>query len=160
MKRLNIIKTIAGAILLFALSSCSDKNAIIDQNSSVENQNWTYVNKFRFDAPISDVKIPYNIYVNMRVTGDYKYSNMFILLTQVGPDKKSTTKRYELTLADKDGAWLGQGSGNLYSYQVPLIHNYQFQTAGTYSFYVEQNMRDNPLKNVSDVGIRVEKSHP
>lgn len=158
MKRLNIIKTIAGIVVLFALTSCFDKNAIIDQNSSVEDQNWTYVNKFRFDAPISDAKIPYNIYVNMRVTGDYKYSNMFILLTEVGPDKKSITKRYELTLADKDGAWLGEGSGNLYSYQVQLIHNYKFPAPGTYSFYVEQNMRDNPLKHVSDVGIRVEKA--
>jgi gliding motility-associated lipoprotein GldH len=33
---------------------------------------------------------------------------------------------------------------------------YKFPSVGTYTIIIEQNMRDNPLKNISDVGIRVE----
>jgi gliding motility-associated lipoprotein GldH len=95
--------------------------------------------------------------MNLRVTADYKYSNLFVLITQTGPDKKTKIKRYELTLANKGGEWLGEGSGNLYTYQLPFLTNYKFPLKGTYSFYIEQNMRDNPLREVSDVGLRVEK---
>jgi gliding motility-associated lipoprotein GldH len=152
---------ILGCLILIALTAsfagCGNGNTIIDKNNDVENHNWTYVNKFRYDATIDDISSLYNIDINLRVTGDYKYSNIFVLLTQVDPDKKSTTTRIELKLADKDGAWLGKGSGNLYSFQLPMLANYKFPAKGTYTFYIEQNMRDNPLRDVSDVGVRVEK---
>ena len=35
--------------------------------------------------------------------------------------------------------------------------DYSFPDTGIYTFTVEQNMRDNPLKNVVDVGIKVVK---
>ena len=154
----NIFFCLALAIMAALSTGCSNGNTIIDKNNTVENHNWTYVNKFRYDVAIDDPELAYNIYINLRVTGDYKYSNMFILLTQVDPDKKSKTTRFELKLADKDGAWLGEGSGNLYTFQQPILKNYQFPAKGTYTFYIEQNMRDNPLREASDVGLRVEKA--
>ena len=146
----------SASLLLFA--GCTDKNAVIDQNTEVTDHNWTYLNKFKFPVKIDDEKQAYNLYMNLRVTGDYKYSNLFVLISQTGPDKKTTTKRYEMKLANKDGEWLGKGSGNLYSYQVPFVVKYTFPVKGTYTFTVEQNMRDNPLREVSDVGVRVEKA--
>lgn len=155
-----VFKTMVVCISLFLIAGCTNGGAVIDKNDEVENHNWTYVNKFQFDVNIDDPHSAYNIYTNVRVTGDYKYSNMFVLLTEVGPDKKSKTTRFELTLADKDGAWLGEGSGNLYSYQIPVIKNYTFPAKGLYTFYIGQDMRDNPLREVSDVGLRVEKAKP
>ena len=148
------------AASLLLLAGCTTKNAIIDQNSEVPDHNWTYLNKFKYDVKIDDEKTPYNLYMNLRVTADYKYSNIFVLITQTGPDKKAEVKRYELKLANKDGEWLGKGSGNLYSYQSPFRTNYKFPAKGVYHFYIEQNMRDNPLREVSDVGLRVEKVAP
>ena len=139
---------------------CRDKNAIIDQSSEVPNHNWTYLNKFKYDVKIDDEKISYNLYMNLRVTADYKYSNIFVLITQTRPDKKAEVRRYELKLANKDGEWLGKGSGNLYSYQSLFRSNYKFPAKGVYHILIEQNMRDNPLREVSDVGMRVEKVAP
>jgi gliding motility-associated lipoprotein GldH len=153
---LNFFLLTAFAALLITSTGCTDKNAVIDHNSPVPDHNWTYLNKFKYDVNIEDAKASYNLYLNLRVTTDYKYSNIFVLITQVGPDKKPLVKRYELKLADKDGAWLGEGSGNLYSYQSPFLTNYKFPAKGVYHFYIEQNMRDNPLREVSDVGLRVE----
>lgn len=72
--------------------------------------------------------------------------------------KKTSVTRYEVKLAGKDGEWFGKGSGNLYSYQVPFKTNIKFPAKGNYHFEIEQNMRDNPLHEVSDVGLRVEKA--
>jgi len=155
---LNYFSLALFAVILLSSIGCTDKNAIIDQNSEVPNHNWTYLNKFKYDVKIDDEKIAYNLYLNLRVTADYKYSNIFVLITQTGPDKKSAVNRFELKLAEKDGEWLGKGSGNLYSYQSPFLTNYKFTQKGVYQFYIEQNMRDNPLREVSDAGLRVEKA--
>jgi gliding motility-associated lipoprotein GldH len=158
MKRL---MTIGLGLMLFlaaSLTSCTDPNAVIDQNTEIVNNNWSYVNKVRYRVNIQDASIPYNISLNLRVTADYKYSNLFVLFRQTAPDKKSDTQRYEFKLANADGEWLGNGSGNIYSYQIPFKTNYKFPAKGVYLLEVEQNMRDNPLREVSDVGLRVEKA--
>jgi gliding motility-associated lipoprotein GldH len=146
------------AVIMLSFNSCTDKKAVIDKNTPVPDHNWTYLNKFKYDVKIDDEKVPYNLYMNLRVTADYKYSNLFVLITKISPDKKSKTTRYELTLANKGGEWLGEGSGNLYSYQMRFLTNYTFPAKGIYHFSIEQNMRENPLKEVSDVGLRVEKA--
>jgi gliding motility-associated lipoprotein GldH len=158
MKRRLIFFYLTLTASLFLMAGCTDKNAIIDQNTAVNDHNWTYLNKFKFTFKIDDEKPGYNLYMNLRVTGDYKYSNLFVLISQNGPGIKNAVKRYEMRLANKDGEWLGKGSGNLYSYQEPFLINHKFPAKGTYTFIIEQNMRDNPLREVSDVGLRVEKS--
>jgi gliding motility-associated lipoprotein GldH len=146
---------LSGSVMLY-MSGCTDPGAVFDQNIPIENHNWSYANSVKNTFKIDDASIPYNLYINLRVTGEYKYSNIFILIRKSGPKLKGIT-RYEVKLANPFGEWLGQGSGNLYSYQVPFLTNFKFPEKGTYTFEMEQNMRDNPLHEVNDVGIRVEK---
>jgi gliding motility-associated lipoprotein GldH len=137
---------------------CSDPKGVFDQNTEIVNRNWGYINNIKYNVTIADAGVPYNLYFNLRVTGDYKYSNLFVLVHTSGPGTKPATVRYELKLADLHGEWLGSGSGNLYSYQIPFAGKYHFPAKGVYHFEIEQNMRDNPLHEVSDVGLRVEKA--
>ena len=143
---------------LLLLQGCKDTNGILDANSAVADHNWSYLNKFDYTVKVDDEKLAYNLYMNLRVTDNYKYSNLFVLITESGPGKKPMSKRYELKLANKDGEWLGKGSGSLYSYQLPFQTGYKFPLKGIYHFVIEQNMRDNPLREVSDVGLRVERA--
>lgn len=138
-------------------SGCSDPNAVMDKSTGIDNHNWSYVNMVKYDVNIDNPNIAYNLYLNLRVTGDYRYSNLFILFHRNGPGLQPQTTRIEFKLAGKDGEWFGTGSGDLYSFQIPFITNYKFPAKGVYHFAIEQNMRDNPLHEVSDVGLRVEK---
>lgn len=157
-KRYKRLLLISLLFVLTGLSSCSDPNAVFDQNTEIGNRNWSYFNKMRYDVKIDDPSISYNLYLNLRVTGDYKYSNLFVLISQGRVNSKANSARYEFKLAKADGEWLGKGTGNLYSYQLPFEKSYKFPTKGVYHFEIEQNMRDNPLHEVSDVGLRVEKA--
>jgi gliding motility-associated lipoprotein GldH len=148
----------ACAFIIMLLGSCTDPKAVLDANTAIVDHNWSYVNKIKFNFSIDDEKANYNLYLNLRVTDNYKYSNLFLLIYQTSPDKKVKVTRYEVKLASHDGEWLGKGSGNLYSYQVPFKTNFKFPAKGDYHFEIEQNMRDNPLHEVSDVGLRVEKA--
>lgn len=136
--------------------ACKDQNTLVDTNQEIEKRTWTYIDRVKVPVTISDSAQPYNVYLNLRHTGDYKYSNIFILVHEISPEGKTITERKEVKLALPDGEWLGKGSGNLYSYQVLVKSKYRFAKKGNYVFQLEQNMRDNPLREVSDVGIRIE----
>jgi gliding motility-associated lipoprotein GldH len=145
--------------LVVLLTACTDPKRVIDENTSIPNHNWSYGNKVKFDVEIPEASVSYNLYLNVRVTADYRYSNMFVLVYQSGNSvKKPAMMRYELKLASPTGEWLGKGSGSMYSYQIPFKQGYRFPAKGKYHFEIEQNMRDNPLRSVSDVGLRVEKA--
>lgn len=144
--------------LILAAQGCKDAGTVIDTSTEIDNHNWSYSNRIKYDVNIDDASVPYNLYLNLRVGGGYRYSNIYALFYQTSPDKKLSKLRYEFTLANPDGEWLGSGSGNLYSYQMPLRTAYKFPAPGVYHFELEQNMRDNPLHEVSDVGLKVEKA--
>jgi len=146
------------AFLLTGLASCQDTLVVVDNNVEITGRNWSYTEKVQVPVMIENVDVPYNLYVNLRLTSKYKYANIFLLIHTTAPDGKKTTERKEFRLALSDGEWLGSGSGNLYSYQMPFKENYTFPAKGKYLIELEQNMRDNPLDYVSDAGVRVEKA--
>lgn len=150
-------------LLLFlavtSFTSCQDTQTVVDNNIEIAGHNWSYTEKVQVPVEISDASLAYNLYLNLRLTASYKYSNIFLLIHTTGPDGKKTTERKEFRLALPDGEWLGSGSGNLYSYQILFRENYKFPIKGKYTFELEQNMRDNPLNSVTDAGVRVEKTN-
>ncbi len=138
---------------LFTFSSCNF-NTVVDTNQSIENNRWLYANVAKADFEIKDVTKPYQVNFKLRINTEYRYSNLFVLATL--KDAKSRKKtRYQFKLAKEDGTWLGKGSGDLYTYSFPLLKNHRFADTGKYSIEIEQNMRDNPLLGISDVGIEV-----
>lgn len=144
-------------LLAIVLASCQDQLAIVDTNIELDKHNWSYAEKVKIPLSIESAEIPCNLYLNLRHTSDYKYSNIFLLIHITGPDGKKSTERREFKLALPDGEWLGSGSGNLYSYQILFKEDYKFPLKGKYVIELEQNMRDNPLDHITDAGIRVEK---
>ncbi|MBE7175544.1 MAG: gliding motility lipoprotein GldH [Mucilaginibacter polytrichastri] len=154
------VRKIALAFLLIPVCffSCRDEGRIIDENVRIAKNTWSYVDRPKFEVNITDASVPYNLYLNIRHTPYYAYSNLFTVIRQINPDGKSHKTRFEFKLAYPDGQWTGQGSGNLYSHQIAFRERYTFPKAGKYVFEIEQNMRDNPLREITDAGLRVEKA--
>lgn len=140
-------------VLLLLFTSC-DTNNIADSSQTMPGRNWSYANKVKVLVDITDSNKQYSIYFKLRHTADYRYSNIFIRLNVKSPQKKRS-RRYEFKLAQADGQWNGAGSGNLYTYTFPLLTRFKFPAPGRYELELEQNMRDNPLKEISDAGIKV-----
>jgi gliding motility-associated lipoprotein GldH len=153
MKRL--IKGILLSFTVLLVASC-DEGTVKDVFVNIPNSNWSYDRPIKTVVDITDPSKPYTVSINFRHTEDYRYANLWVRVSVIGPSKKKVTERKEFQLALQDGEWLGKGSGNLYSYQLVFKEAYKFEAEGKYTFIIEQNMRDNPLKYVSDVGLRVE----
>ena len=147
------LKFIVFFCLMFVCSSCNF-NAVVDTNQSVEDNQWLYANAAKAEFEITDVTKPYQVNFKLRINTEYRYSNLFVLATFKDAKGRKRT-RYQFKLAKTDGQWLGKGSGDLYTYVFPLLKNHRFADTGKYSVEIEQNMRDNPLLGISDVGIEV-----
>jgi gliding motility-associated lipoprotein GldH len=73
------------------------------------------------------------------------------------PGGKKTTDTVECQLADPDGKWRGSGPGTLKFNRFLFQKRIAFPLRGSYRFELEQAMRVNALKGITDVGIRIEK---
>ncbi|MGO1243139.1 MAG: gliding motility lipoprotein GldH [Sphingobacterium sp.] len=140
------------SVFLFA---CCTSDIFYLVNKPIDKRAWTYAQIPTFDIPIKDKNRPFDIWVNIRHTGEYNYSNLSILVHQKGPNNLDTTYKHELSLAHRDGRWNGRSAGNLYENQILLKENYIFPDTGIYSIGIEQNMRENPLRDITDVGIQL-----
>ncbi|MCX6187597.1 MAG: gliding motility lipoprotein GldH [Bacteroidetes bacterium] len=147
---------IALFLIGFFLSSC-DKQRIVDENKTIEGDAWYYKNPLPFDVIINDTNKYYNMYVNLRLDADYKYSNIFLMLHKTDANKNKSKERIEFTLADETGQWLGNGLGDVYDYQLPTYEKIKFNKTGNYHYELEQNMRDDTLMHIKAAGIRIEE---
>jgi len=147
--------------LLFILSllvfhSCDSKR-FFEENKQIENGKWNNTDKATFHVTITDILSRYNFYFNLRNGGDYPYSNIYLFLKTVFPDGRIAMDTIECPLADYDGKWLGSGISEVKFNRFLFQKGVRFPQKGQYIFEVEQAMRVNELKGITDIGIRLEK---
>jgi gliding motility-associated lipoprotein GldH len=143
----------------FLLSSCSTID-IYEKTVAVPEHQWSSNYKPEFQFEIKDNTVPYNVFFVIRHTEKYNYNNIFINLSskQAATDS-SITQRLDLTLATNEKGWLGTGMDDIYEQRMKLSPEAGtfFPKPGTYTFTLEQIMREQPLEHVMNVGIRIEK---
>jgi len=143
------------AILSLLLGSCQ-QGSFFEKNIVIPNQSWDYEFKPEFKIDVKDPKAHYDLFLELRHTANYSYSNIFVLVHQKHSTKDSSN-RFELKLAELDGRWTGKSAGSLYEQSMLIKENMQFPDTGLYVIHLEQNMRDNPLKGINDVGLKLIK---
>ena len=141
--------------MVLMIASCSNNN-LVDTNDAVAENSWLYAKSAKATVEIKDINQSYAVHFKLRHTLDYKYSNLFVVMRLKG-DSVNKSTRYEFKLAKKDGEWLGKGSGDIFTCNFPLLTNFRFEKPGKYEIEITQNMRDNPLVGISDIGITVSK---
>lgn len=138
------------------LASCTVVE-VVDQWKNFEDYTWKKKQPVSFQVQLNDTGYYYNMLVNLRVTNDYKYSNLWVNLHVTEPGGTTETRPYMLTLADHRGIWTGHNLGHIISFRIPVVKDKVFTRSGTYTFTLEQNMRDTVLKEVVSAGIKLDK---
>lgn len=143
------------------LSSCTHID-LYEKVVPVPKHQWQSSFKPAFSFNIKDTGVPYQLYFIVRHNNRYKYNNVWVKLAAKGPTDSAQTFTLELPLANKEG-WLGSGMDDVYEHRIGFVldpRKFGFAKAGDYTFTVEQIMREDPLLNVMDVGLRLEKKTP
>ena len=139
------------------LVSCSDENIIFNDYVDVENTQLSFKDTIIFQTSISDTTNPHNIFLQLRTSTDYKWSNMFVFSEIYFPNNKTRTDTFEVFLMDKNGNWNGNKSGIVANLNYSLYKNIKFPIKGDYEFKLIQAMRDTVLKEVISVGLKITK---
>lgn len=117
-----------------------------------------------FIINIDDTAAAYQIFLLIRHTDAYPFSNIWIGMDSQSPgDSSWAHARVEVPLAAPSGQWLGRGAGELWEQRVPINSPDQpafFPKTGTYKIRLKHEMRRNPLPEILTVGLRLEKLPP
>ena len=148
--------------LLVALFSACDSNKVFEENIALENHIWNLENRVKFQVEIMDTTAEMNLFVNIRHSAHYPFSNLWIFLITANPKGEISADTLECILAAKDGKWLGSGLGDIWDIQIPF-KTQVFNSPGDYIFEIEQAMRYGDqarieqLPEIMDIGLRIEK---
>jgi gliding motility-associated lipoprotein GldH len=143
----------------FTLASCTQLD-LFEKVVAIPKKEWKSSFKPSFTFSISDTTAAYQLFLILRHTDQYNYNNLWVNVYRKKPNGQVSKVAYELPLAGKEG-WTASGMDDIYEHRIPLApqanDSFYFDQKGRYTFTLEHLMREDPLQNVMNVGLRIEK---
>lgn len=153
--------------MIFVAAVCfvsCDSNTVFSDTKAMDGH-WGAAETVVFTLPELDSLKKYNLFLNIRNTNEYKYNNLFLIVSMEFPHGKIITDTLEYRMANPDGSWMGHGIGNLKENKLWYKENVQFVEEGSYKVNIGHAMRNNgsiegvsKLEGISDVGFSIEAS--
>lgn len=141
---------------IFFLVAC-DKSRVFDKNLEISNAEWYYDQPKIFTVTIQDTASTYNMFVNVRHTDAYGFNNLLLKVKTIFPDSTIQHDNVNVILAENNGQWTGSCIDNVCFNSILVRTAFTFPEPGTYTFELEQDMRLNPVMEIMDVGVKMEK---
>ena len=157
------MKNIFPAGMLFSLLTvlvtvACNGDVVYERNERIPGNEWSRYHIPVFEVEITDTLNAHNLLINLRNTGEYPRSNLFLFISATSPGGAFTRDTLELVLAEPSGRWKGRGFGSVWQNRFFYRQNVRFPERGIYTFEVEQAMRIDDLPGILDVGLRIERS--
>lgn len=134
---------------------------VFEKNATIPRQSWTssFKPEIAFNIEPKDTTSRFNIFIVIRHTDAYRYKNIWINVHTESPNGVINNQPLNLQLATDDRGWLASGMDDIFEHRILITppNSPERLSAGTYRFKLENIMREDPLKNVMNVGIRLEK---
>jgi gliding motility-associated lipoprotein GldH len=154
--------SIAFIMLLILFVSC-DTGVTVSKTKSLSGV-WNKSEVVSFDIPqLDSIKI-YNVFLHIRNSNEYKYNNLFLIVSMNFPHGKTVTDTLEYRMANLDGTWLGDGIGSIKENKFWYKEDVSFIEDGIYTISISQAVRNNGdvdgvtnLEGITDVGFSVEE---
>ncbi len=147
-------------LITAAFFSC-DKKRIFDEYKSVGSA-WHKDSIVSFNLPELDSTKRYNLFINLRDNDNYKYNNLFLIVTLEKPNGYTKVDTLEYQMADPDGTLLGDGFTDIKESKLFYKENVRFR--GKYKLNIKQAVRETgkvpgveSLEGITEVGLRIEK---
>lgn len=153
---MRLIKFSIGFLLSIILMQSCNTIDVYEQTIPIPKHAWKSNLRLNFTAVIKDSIGYYNIYFVLRHSESYHFNNIWLDFTAAFPNDSAKTQRLNLQLATGNG-WLGTSMDDIIEQRL-LINKQPIRLpAGTYKFSLLQIMREDPLQNILNAGIRIEK---
>jgi len=147
---------IIAALLVLFNPGCG-RDAFYEDFKETADETWSIDDAKEFTVNIDNNSLSYRLIFTIRNTTDYPYSNLYLFFTTIDPNNIATRDTIECLLADRSGRWLGRGIGKIRESRFLIREQFIFADTGNYRFILEQAMRDEQLRGITDIGLRLEQ---
>lgn len=151
-----ILKVLLYFGLLLMLYSCN-QDIVYDKKSEVSTP-WKYGQKLDFNYEINDTTRAYDLIISLDHSSSFSYENLYLNVSTVFPDGKTTTYPVSFQLTDEKGDWVGACNGDRCITDIEMASAAYFKTPGQYKLILEQYSRNENLDGIYSVRIKVVKS--
>jgi len=141
--------------LLFIMAC--DPNQVYENFESIPDNTWEYAFKPSFEVEIKDTTVLHNMFITVRHTNWYPYTNLYVFIVTTYPSGETKKDRVKLALGNEKD-WFGKGMGDIWDIMIPIQEKMYFPEVGKYKFELEQNMREEKIPGIMDIGIRIERT--
>jgi len=155
-------KIVASFLVMVLFISC-DSNTVFSESRSLTGE-WNKDETIVFNIPQLDSLKKYDVFLNLRNTNDYRFNNMFLIVSIDFPHGKTITDTLEYKMANPDGTWLGSGIGNIKENKLWYREKVSFLEKGNYKLRINHAVRNNGivegvtnLEGVTDIGYSIEE---
>jgi gliding motility-associated lipoprotein GldH len=148
--------TIYVMLAVFFLAGCGEI-PVYEKVYTFEKLEWKQNVKPSFSVKIDDVTKFYDFTITLRTTTDYEFSNLWIYLNSVTPDRKKSREPFEFKITHPDGAWIGKNTGSIVEHQL-CFKRRKLPVKGKYTFIIEQGITQSKVSQVLDISLVVERS--
>lgn len=139
-----------------SLFSCKQAS-LYQQLKNIPDAQWKSSYEPSFTFNISDTTATYEVYIIIRHTNNYAYSNVWIKASLQLPGDSLKNQNLDLQLANNEN-WLGVGMDDIYERIIKITPQPQkFPKPGIVTFNLKQIMRQDSLPGIMQVGMKVEK---
>ncbi|MDX1904164.1 MAG: gliding motility lipoprotein GldH [Thermonemataceae bacterium] len=144
---------------VFFLQACQDKGILYEQNQDIKEAKWKVEKDINFEFEVKDTTKQYDIYYHIRNELSYPYYNMYVTYYLHYPDgKKVDSLLQDIVLFHPNtGEPFGEGTGGIREHQSIALPKFRFSQKGKYKYRFKQYMRDNPLKGIISMGLRIQE---
>ncbi len=150
------------ALMIVTFSSC-DRNRVFDDYKPIKG--WNKDSAVTFQLNNIDSSKVYDLFINVRNTNEYQYSNLFLIAEIKFPQGKVISDTLEYEMTKPNGEWLGTGFGDVKESKLWYKEDVRFDEPGEYKVTIQQAMRRNGevdgiqvLEGITHVGFRIENS--
>jgi gliding motility-associated lipoprotein GldH len=122
-------------------------------------QGWHRDSLLHFNVPVTPDGELYNLFLQIRHTVNYQYSDLWMEVVTHNPDSVLlSVDTVRLVLVDNRGIWRGDGAA--YLYHLPWLYRQKmtFTQEGEYRFSLRHCMSDSVVAEITHVGLRISNS--
>jgi gliding motility-associated lipoprotein GldH len=144
--------------LFLFLAACNKIN-VYEKHAAIPGFSWSKTFAPQFEFENTSAQSRYRIFLVVRHTNAYKYGNLWVRLNITPKGDSTQSEEFNIALTRNNEQWAGTGMDDIYELRREL----KFQKIrlekdiSACTFSLEQIMRDDPLKNIMNVGLRIEK---
>ena len=148
-------------LLNAGIFSCAPTN-LYERTVAIPGHQWksSFIPQFSFQ--INDTSARYDLSITLRHRDLYHYNNIWLQINLLSPDGKQYKFQTEKQLGTNESGWLGTGMDDIYEHRISLQkelmeNGVSLRRKGRYTLSIKQIMREDPLEQVMNVGLRIEK---